>query len=69
MVRQNYFEWMFNPIAAAGFVSAGNTHLPDSEMVMTLQVGSDARAYPIAQMAYHHILNDTVGNEPVVVTY
>src|SRR5271155_4822368 len=24
MVRQNYFEWMFNPITAAGFVPAGD---------------------------------------------
>ena len=69
MVRQNYFEWMFHPIAAAGFVSAGDAHLADKEMVMTVQIGPDARAYPIAQMAYHHILNDTVGTEPIVVTY
>src|SRR5947209_18484366 len=26
MVRQNYFEWMFHPIGAAGFVSAGDDH-------------------------------------------
>ncbi len=69
MVRQNYFEWMFQPITAAGFLSAANTHLPDKEMVMTVQIGPDARAYPIVQMAYHHILNDTVGTEPIVVTY
>ena len=69
MVRQNYFEWMFHPIAAAGFISAGDAHLADKEMIMTVQIGTDARAYPIAQMAYHHILNDTVGTEPIVVTY
>jgi hypothetical protein len=69
MVRQNYFEWMFHPIAAAGFVHSGDTHLSGKEMVMTVRIGSDARAYPIVQMAYHHILNDTVGIEPIVVTY
>lgn len=69
MVRQNYFEWMFHPIAAAGFVHSGDTHLSGKEMVMTVRIGSDARAYPIVQMAYHHILNDTVGTEPIVVTY
>ena len=69
MVRQNYFEWMFKPISAAGFVRAGDTHLSDKEMVMVVRVGSDTRAYPIVQMAYHHILNDTVGTEPIVVTY
>ena len=69
MVRQNYFEWMFNPIKAAGFVSAGDAHLDDKEMVMAVRIAQEARAYPILQMAYHHILNDTVAEVPIVVTY
>ena len=69
MVRLNYFEWMFQPIRTAGFTSASDSKLADSEMVMTIRVGDDARAYPIKQMAYHHVLNDTVGAEPIVVTY
>src|SRR6266852_3567345 len=69
MVRQNYFEWMFHPIAAAGFVSAGDARLSDKEMVMAVQIGREARAYPIVQMGYHHILNDTVAEVPIVVTY
>lgn len=69
MVRQNYFEWMFNPIAAAGFIPSADAHLADKEMVMAVRIGQQARAYPIVQMAYHHILNDTVNGEPIVVTY
>jgi hypothetical protein len=69
MVRQNYFEWMFHPITAAGFVSAGNARLADKEMVMAVRIGPEARAYPIVQMAYHHILNDTVAEVPIAVTY
>jgi len=69
MVRQNYFEWMFHPIAAAGFVSAGDAHLGDKEMLMAVRIGRETRAYPIVQMAYHHILNDTVAEEPIAVTY
>jgi hypothetical protein len=69
MVRQNYFEWMFHPIAAAGFVSAGDARLGDKEVVMVVRIGRETRAYPIVQMAYHHILNDTVGEVPIVVTY
>jgi hypothetical protein len=38
-------------------------------MVMTVRIGREARAYPIVQMAYHHILNDTVGEVPIAVTY
>jgi hypothetical protein len=69
MVRQNYFEWMFHPITAAGFVPAGDARLGDTEMVMAVRIGSEARAYPIVQMGYHHILNDTVAEVPIVVTY
>ena len=69
MVRQNYFEWMFHPITAAGFVSAGDARLSDKEMVMAFRIGQEARAYPIVQMAYHHILNDTVARVPIAVTY
>lgn len=69
MARLNYFEWMFRPIPAAGFVAAGDAHLSDKEMVMTVQIGPEARAYPIRQMAYHHILNDVAGGVPIAVTY
>ena len=71
MVRANYFEWMFQPIRVAGFTSTKDPQLQlaDSEMVMTVRIGADSRAYPIRQMAYHHVLNDTVGGEPIVVTY
>jgi hypothetical protein len=69
MVRQNYFEWMFHPITAAGFVSAGDARLAEKEMVMAVRIGTEARAYPIVQMAYHHILNDTVAGVPIAVTY
>jgi hypothetical protein len=69
MVRQNYFEWMFNPIAAPGFIPSADAHLVDKEMVMAVRIGQQTRAYPIVQMAYHHILNDTVNGEPIVVTY
>jgi Protein of unknown function (DUF3179) len=69
MVRQNYFEWMFHPITAAGFVRAPDAQLSDNEMVMVVAIGQEARAYPIVQMAYHHVLNDTVAGVPLVVTY
>ena len=40
-----------------------------SEMVLALNFNHDARAYPISEMAYHHIVNDVVGGVPVAVTY
>jgi hypothetical protein len=69
MARLNYFEWMFHPIAGAQFLAQSQSKLDPKEMIMALRFGSDARAYPISQMAYHHILNDVVGGVPIAVTY
>jgi hypothetical protein len=69
MSRIDYFEWMFHPIPAAGFESAGGSKLDGAEMVMAVKLGAEARAYPIREMAYHHVLNDMVGGVPIVVTY
>jgi hypothetical protein len=39
------------------------------EAVMSLEIGGDARAYPLAILMWHEIVNDTVGGVPVAVTY
>jgi Protein of unknown function (DUF3179) len=69
MARQNYFEWMFHPIAGAQFLVQSESKLDPKEMIMAVRLGSDARAYPISQMAYHHVLNDMVDGVPIAVTY
>ncbi len=69
MARVDYFEWMFHPVTAAGFDSAGSSKVAPSEMVMAVSFNGDARAYPIFEMAYHHVLNDVVGGVPIAVTY
>jgi hypothetical protein len=69
MARLNYFEWMFHPIPSAQFESASASKLDKSEMILAVRYGDDARAYPIREMAYHHILNDVVAGVPVAVTY
>jgi hypothetical protein len=69
MARMNYFEWMFHPIAGPGFEAETESKLDAGEMMMAVRLGSDARAYPISAMAYHHILNDVVNGVPIAVTY
>lgn len=69
MARVDYFEWMFHPVVAPGFDSAASVNLDPSQMVMAVRFGNDARAYPIRAMAYHHVVNDTVGGTPIAVTY
>ncbi len=69
MSRLNYFEWMFRPVPGAQFESASASKLDNGEMILAIRFGSDARAYPIREMAYHHVLNDVVNGVPVAVTY
>jgi Protein of unknown function (DUF3179) len=69
MARINYFEWMFHHLTTPGFESAANSKVTPTEMVMAVRFGDDARAYPIYEMAYHHIVNDVVGGVPITVTY
>jgi uncharacterized protein DUF3179 len=69
MSRLNYFEWMFHPVPSAQFESASASKLDKGEMILAVHFGADARAYPIREMAYHHVLNDVVNGVPVAVTY
>jgi hypothetical protein len=69
MARINYFEWMFHPVDSPQFEAETQSKLDSADMIMAVRFGSDARAYPIREMAYHHIVNDMVGTEPVAVTY
>ncbi|MCP4424537.1 MAG: DUF3179 domain-containing protein [Chloroflexi bacterium] len=43
--------------------------LADNEPVIFLERNGDARAYPLQILTWHEIANDTVGGEPVVVTF
>ncbi len=69
MSRLNYFEWMFHPVDTPQFEAESSSKLDSGEMILTVRYGADARAYPIREMAYHHILNDVVEGVPVAVTY
>jgi Protein of unknown function (DUF3179) len=68
--RQNHFEWMFNPLPVASYAKVSDTtFVEDDDQVLAIKINGDAAAYPIRQMAYHHIVQDEVGGVPVVATY
>jgi hypothetical protein len=70
LARQNHFEWMFNPLAHATYVSAASADfVADSDMVISLRINGEEVAYPVLQMAYHHIVQDIVGGMPITATY
>jgi phosphoglycerol transferase MdoB-like AlkP superfamily enzyme len=68
--RQNHFEWMFNPLRNSGYANASETNfVADSDMVLAVKLANEAVAYPVRQMAYHHLVHDVVGGVPLVATY
>lgn len=68
--RQNHFEWMFNPLPNAAYASVADAgFVPDNDMVMAVEINGEAVAYPVRQMAYHHVVNDVVGGRPITATY
>jgi hypothetical protein len=68
--RQNHFEWMFHPLANAAYAKVNNAgFIDDADIVMTVESNGEAAAYPVRLMAYHHVVQDTVGGTPLVATY
>ena len=68
--RQNHFEWMFNPLANAAYAKASEAGFVDEgDIVMAVESNGEAAAYPVRLMAYHHLVQDTVGGTPIVATY
>jgi hypothetical protein len=68
--RQNHFEWMFNPLPNAAYAKSSEANfVVDSDMLLAVENQGEAVAYPIRLMAYHHLVEDTVGGTPIVATY
>lgn len=40
-----------------------------SKLVIGIVINGEAKAYPIQLIGYHHQVMDSVGNEPVIITY
>jgi hypothetical protein len=59
------------PIDAPKFlnVAGGDGFLKDQEPVVAFEMNGDARAYPIQILMWHEIVNDTVADVPVAVTF
>jgi thiol:disulfide interchange protein len=68
--RQNIFEKMFTPLPETRSASAAEaTWVAADDPVLAVAVNGEAAAYPVRQVAYHHIVHDVVGGVPIAVTY
>ena len=51
------------------FKSSAENILSDSSVVIGVSSGSEAKAYPVRFISYHHQVRDTLGGKPIMVTY
>ena len=67
---QNPFELIFRPLAVQTWVSADRAgFMRSDDVVLAVTLAGDSAAYPVRQLAYHHVVNDVVGGVPLVATY
>ncbi|MFB3106718.1 MAG: DUF3179 domain-containing protein, partial [Pseudomonadales bacterium] len=59
------------PIDRPKFHDVGDTpsYLEDSDPVISVEINGDAKAYPLAILISHEIVNDTLGGVPITVSY
>ena len=60
----------FVPLDNPSFLDAHEAgYLADEELVLGVEWAGEFRAYPVRMLRFHHIVNDTVDGEPLLVTY
>jgi hypothetical protein len=68
--QQNHFEWMFNPIAQPRFDRGAKAPgLDPDDLILGVVIKDDAVAFPVRRIGYHHVVNATIGGEPIVASY
>ena len=50
-------------------VSASSDTTDRNHLIIGVAINNEAKAYPIEVIGYHHQVRDTVGGEPVMITY
>jgi len=60
---------MFHPDARPSFAAASRMKLDKDEKVIAVKIGAAARAYPIRNISYHHVINDVIDKVAIVATY
>lgn len=64
-----FAEAIFRQPNHLAYAGAANQKLPTDAVVIAVHNGSDAKAFPVRYIAYHHQVRATVGGKNVLVTY
>lgn len=57
------------PIYDPAFVTADAANLAPDALIVGLEINGEARAYPKAILISHGMVNDTVGDTPIIVSW
>lgn len=57
------------PIDEPRFVPVGGEDIDDREPVVAIEIGGQARAYPLQILTWHEIVNDEFGGRKIAVTF
>lgn len=60
---------MFYQPKNKSLVAAASNTVANDKLVIGVSLNNQAKAYPIEIIGYHHQVQDTIGGEPVIVTY
>jgi hypothetical protein len=64
-----YEQLMFHPFGAPRYITIQQASVDPKDMVISVTLDGESRAYPIREMGYHHVVNDRLHELPIVVTY
>ena len=67
LLRRDGIKPVDDPLFATA--SEAPDYMRDREPVIAINVDGDARAYPLAMLMWHEIVNDVVGGEPLTITF
>jgi hypothetical protein len=60
---------MFYQPKNKNFADIVTSKIPLDKLVIGVTINNESRAYPVEIIGYHHQVQDTVGSEPIMVTY
>ena len=65
----NYNLDTFIAVDNPRLVEPGDSTLGDEDLVLGYRRDAVARAYPVGMVSFHHVINDTVEGEPLLITF
>lgn len=62
-------KYKFLPITTMNFAKAAQNEIKLNAQVIGVDINGVRKAYPVNMLWYHHQISDTVGNQPIWITY